>query len=188
MKNPFKLRVLFLGALMIAVATGCTTVPERVVSPEQKFRSMELIDQGVIQLRHGLLDGARASFQLSYEVAPSAAAVDGLGAVCFQQGDFVCAEQRFFESLEHDSNYPYALYHLATLYHLLGQDQLAERYYQRALSTLPDEARLRNNFAVYLSEDKSFRSMAKEYFEQARQLVPDPVIEDNIKKLERLTW
>jgi len=173
--------------LLVAIATGCS-VHERQVSPEQQFRAIELMDQGVMQLRSGELDAARASFQLSFDIAPSAAAIDGQGAVCFQQGDFVCAEQRFFESLESDPEYSQALYNLATLYHLLGEHSLADKYYERALESMPDDARLRNNFAVLLAEDKGFRSMAKDYFEEARQLVPHPIIEDNASKLEKLKW
>ncbi|RMG40802.1 MAG: tetratricopeptide repeat protein [Candidatus Dadabacteria bacterium] len=175
----------FLAALIMSgfVQVGCAPA---VVKPDfaAKQKAQALVDKGTLALRAGELEKAAAAYSVATEVAPIAAAYDGLGCVAFMDGRYRQAESFYKKALELDENYYDVLGNLALLYHQQGKDKLARRYYLEALKKQPDNYRVRNNYAVFLYE-KIGPYNAEIELKKALSLVEHPVIVNNINKLRK---
>jgi Flp pilus assembly protein TadD len=167
-------------AIMI-VCSGCT-VSEGI--KEKHYRkALELIDRGTVQLRARSYPEARASFSMAYELAPLAAAVDGLGCVSLMEGRYDDAEQLFTRAFEMDASYDEAIGNLALLNDIRGNKERARELYEWLVRRRPDAPFLRNNLAAVtydLSGDKV--SISKE-LRKAEALGGHGVIMDNITRM-----
>lgn len=163
---------------------GC--VPLRP-DPTLQQKALYLVDQGVAHLRRGEFDRAEASFQVARELAPLAAAADGLGCVALLQGRSAQAEQFFEEALELDSGYTEVLGNMALLYEHTGQVERAELMYQRALHEDPDSMRVRNNYGVFLAtKGREGRGQAKRHFLGAAALEESGLVSANMLKISEM--
>jgi Tfp pilus assembly protein PilF len=163
--------------------SGCTA--QRQPSLDDEVRARELIDQGVLELRAGGLEQARASFELAYELAPSAAALDGMGCAAMLQGDVAGAEKLLLSAYEFDQEYTNSLGNLALLYEIQGMREEARRLYERAVQENPKNFRFRNNFAAFLIEygsEASDRARAREQLQKARAMAPHPLVGENLEQ------
>jgi Tfp pilus assembly protein PilF len=152
---------------------------------------LTLIDQGVAHLREGDTLRAASAFKLSAEVAPSAAALDGLGCVAMLNGHLKEAEQLFYQAVDLDPQYGQAYANLALLYEATGNDELARESFNQALELDPAIATTRNNYAAFLAQssavdhDRGERMLAAQAeLLKAQALLEHPIIEENLKLLK----
>lgn len=165
---------------------GCAELPQIQPGPETIRGAQVLVDQGTLHLRTAELDRAGSEFRLAWDMAQLPAALDGLGAVMFRQGDYAAAEKLFLQAAQLDESYPEALANLALLYEAQGLKEKAGYYYQLALERGPANARARNNYAAYIVDnDSSSRSMGRARAElfKAEAVMRHPVISANIQRV-----
>ncbi|NLF25282.1 MAG: hypothetical protein GX589_06450 [Deltaproteobacteria bacterium] len=172
---------------LVLALLGCVGMYEPTVS--EKWEAEKLVDQGCAYLNLGDLDRAVSAFTVSYELAPSAAALDGLGCAAFLAGQLDKAERYFLGAMDFDWNYRNAIANLALLYEYQGRLEEAGRLHQGAIEELPQNFRARNNFAVFLHEHggvgEGLASAVRGELLKAEMLEDSSLILDNINKLER---
>lgn len=175
-RTTFTLRfAIFLGALQVV---GCIR-PSPI--PEERYRQAnDLVDVGTGFLREQDLVEARKAFELASELAPVAAAVDGLGCVALLEGRYPEADELFTEAYRMDRSYDDALANLGLLREMQGDSEGARRIYQEYLDKNPSSAGVRNNLAA-LEYDGGMRKMKTvEALEKAITLSDQAVIRDNL--------
>jgi tetratricopeptide (TPR) repeat protein len=148
---------------------------------EEQFRKAEsLVDVGTRFLREGGLVDARKAFELASELAPVAAAVDGLGCVALLEGRYESAERYFREAYEMDRSYDEALVNLGLLKELEGKALEARAIYLAYLEKNPSSGFARNNLAA-LEYDRGRGTMETvASLEKAIVLSDQVVIRDNL--------
>ena len=149
--------------------------------PEERFqRAYELVDVGTGFLRERDLREAQKAFELASELAPVAAAVDGLGCVALLEGRYLEAEALLTEAYEMDRSYDEALANKGLLREVQGDREGARRIYMEYLGKNPSSAAVRNNLAA-LEYDSGMRKMkTKQALEKAITLSDQTVIRDNL--------
>ena len=179
---------LFRTTIVIAMAILGACAPLPAPEPHKLNEAARLVDQGTIRLRQGDLERARAAFEMAWELAGTAAALDGLGCVAFLEGDSGRAEELFVRAYQIDENYSNSLSNLALLYETNGLSDDARALYERALAEEPENVRARNNFAGYLADrgpkGRAEAGAARRELHRAAALVNHPLINDNIEALE----
>lgn len=173
-------------SVLALILSGCINTNRPSLSDNQE--ALALIDNGVVLLRSGELERARAAFDMAYQISGAAAALDGLGCVAFLSEDFKSAENLFWRAYEIDQTYNNSLGNLAMLYQIKGEHQKAEELYLRSISEDPKNFRSRNNFAAFLisnkrdgsnlTKEQAFKELLK-----AEALAQHPLIKDNIRKI-----
>lgn len=152
--------------------------------PEDRFRrAVLLVDAGTRFLREGNLTEARKAFELASELAPIAAAVDGLGCVALLEGRYTSAEGYFREAYEMDISYDEALVNLGLLKELQGEHEEAKAIYIKYLEKEPSSAKARNNLAALEYDRGRGRMETIGAFEKAIVLSNQAVIRDNLNAL-----
>jgi Flp pilus assembly protein TadD len=179
-KISFMACITTISLLLLGLVTGCAPVGAQ---REHYDRSLQLVDQGVIKLRERHYDEARADFELAAELAPLAAAIDGLGCVALMQGDLDTAEQYFTTAYTMDRTYDHALGNLALVYQLRGERARAIETHDRAVANNPLNARFRNNRVMLLSETVAITEADRKFLHdellKAKALAPHPLIIQN---------
>ncbi|NDF15993.1 hypothetical protein EB061_11860, partial [bacterium] len=117
-----------------------------------------MVDVGTRFLRERNFSEARQAFELASELAPMAAAVDGLGCVALLEGRYEVAERYFWEAYEMDRTYEEALVNVGLVKELRGQREEARAIYLEYLSKNPLSAVARNNVAA-LEYDRGMGTM-----------------------------
>ena len=175
------MRLLLLSIVVNISCIACAPLDlERNVKDQHDAES--LIDQGVLMMRAGRLDEARAAFGVSFELNPSAAAIDGLGCVAFRAHRFEEAERYFKMAIEQDPEYSEAYGNLALLVEYGGQKTEAQRLYKEALARKPKNFRARNNLGVLL-EGLGERALGRDELLKAAALTDDNLVRDNLKRI-----
>ena len=179
--------------LVLLVFNLCACAVPVAPNPSSINEGLKLVDQGTLQLRKGAFDQAQASFEMAWEIANLAAALDGLGCVAFLREDYPGAEQYFVQAYQQDPDYSNSLGNLALLYERHGLSDEAQQLYERAIAEDPKNVRSRNNFAGFLvSEGGANRSAqgrkagiirAKHELHRAAALANNPIINENIGRL-----
>ncbi len=143
-------------------------------------------DKATIDMIKGDFNQARAGFNLSLEMAIIPEGYDGLGCIAFYSKNYKEAEYFFIRAYEQDKSYIRALSNLALLYDSLGLKEDARRVFHFALQRIPEDHRLRNNFAGFLfdNKDKESKEMAIEELRKAFAMKKDVLIKKNIDKIE----
>lgn len=153
--------------------------------PETRFkRASELVDIGTGFIREHDLVEARKAFELASELAPVAAAVDGLGCVALLEGRYAEAETLFTEAYEMDRTYDDALANLGLLKDIRGEREEARTIYMRYLEKNPASAGVRNNLAALEYDGGRRRMTIVEALEKAITLSDQAVIRDNLVVLK----
>lgn len=173
-------RLVAIGVCITQMA-GCGTMGG---IPERDFQaSRQLVDVGTMFLRERRLDEARIAFELASELAPMAAAVDGLGCVALLEGRYDSAEGYFTEAYQMDRSYDEALLNLGLLKDLQGYSDEARSIYLDYLDKNPWSGGVRNNLAA-LEYDRGRRRMdTVTALEKAIVLSGQGVIRDNLAVL-----
>lgn len=73
-----------------------------------------------------------------------------MGIEYMEQGNLVRAHDKLDKALAIDPGNPDALQTRALIYQLQGENELADKLFERALSAAPDFTRARNNYAAFL--------------------------------------
>ena len=160
---------------------GCAPVASPSISDQQE--SLSLIDQGTLLLRQGEFDKAQAAFEVANELAPSGAALDGLGCVAFAAGDLDLAEEFFRAAYEYYPDYKNSIGNLAAVFAKKGNIPAATEAYLLAVRENPENFRFRNNFAGHLVElnQEVYRSQAKNELWKAGALTKHPLVLSNME-------
>lgn len=157
----------------------------RAPSPQELHEASMLVDYAVEHLREGNLEQAEATFQVAYELAGLAAAIDGLGCVAYMREDYARAESLFWQAYDMDATYDTSLSNLALLYEVQGRKKEAFELYQKALSADPKNHRLRNNYAGFLYENNGAKAQVLGELLKAEALFNDSKIYGNIELIKR---
>lgn len=165
----------YLGVLVLM-----SCVPTRVDNIDSTFRSDELIDAGVVQLRAGRLREAQAAFEVAEQLTgDNPAAVDGKGCVALMRGEFEEAERLFWKAY-HTGQYDDVLSHLALLYELKGEKEQARLFFEEAVRRNPGSFRARNNRAAFLFHTNENINDVHEELLRAAALSNAPRIQMNL--------
>lgn len=167
--------------LCLAHLVGCF-IPGSV--PESDARKADaLVDVGTRFLRERRLSEAKKAYELAAELAPVAAAIDGLGCVALLEGLYEVAEGYFVEAYEMDRSYDEALVNLGLVKELQGEPAEAKAIYQAYLEKHPSSGSVRNNLAA-LEYDEGRRTIETvSSLEKAIVLSNQGVIRDNLEML-----
>ena len=179
----FKCKFLFVTSILIL--SGCVAFPHR--SPADRNRSMQLIEHGARQLEMGFTEQAYASFEMAFEQYPLPDAIDGLGCGERYKGNVENAREFFELALDLEGGYHKARAHLATVAELQGDFDVAEKLYREYLYEVPDDVRIRNNFAAFLYDrdvDGQSRQLARQELIRANSFGPEDLVLENFYKLE----
>lgn len=149
-------------------------------TPEETQQANALIDQGTLFLREGDFEQAKASYQMSLELAPSAAALDGLGCVALRRKDYKTAESYFDKAIEFDPLYIQSLGNKALLHEERGELAEAEALFQQAALLAPNIVEVRNNYGVFLSERGRVRE-AQDQYRAAQVVTLDTIPQENLR-------
>ena len=175
-------------AAIAMLSGGCAvTLPEASIVDFQKAR--ELVDQGTFKLDRGKLEEAETSYKVALEIAPIAAAYDGLGCVAMTRKQYSEALSYFQLAMDTDPEYTEVLGNLALLYESRGDLATAMDYYKQALEDDPKNFQVRNNFAAFLSDSpgrgqsSELREASMRELKKAKALSEHPIIENNIQRL-----
>jgi len=167
--------------LCLAHLVGCF-IPRSV--PESDARKADaLVDVGTRFLRERRLSEAKKAYELAFELAPVAAALDGLGCVALHEGLYEVAEGYFVEAYEMDRSYDEALGNLGLVKELQGEPAEAKAIYLAYLEKHPSSGRVRNNLAA-LEYDEGRRTIETvASLEKAIVLSNQGVIRGNLEVL-----
>lgn len=105
-----------------------------------------------------------------------------LGLEYLQAGDSVNAKIAVQKALEIDSNYPEAYDALGLIFRFESEQQLAEKYFKKALSLSPGEARFHNNYGAFLFSERRYQ----EACEQLKKATEDPFYSRRAQALDNL--
>ena len=173
--------------LLILNLSSCSFNFLRTVEDE-KF-ALEMIAKGILHLRAGNLDDAEAAFLLANEIVYNPAAIDGLGCVEFNRGNFYKAERLFIDAFDENSNYFNSLGNLALLYEMVGHTKEANKLYQIATSANPKNYKIKNNFGGFLFDNynnDSYKGMlARQEILKAKNIHPDNLILSNLEIISK---
>lgn len=86
-----------------------------------------------------------------------------LGVAYLQQGRFELALNKLKKSIQQNQDNADAHHYIAELYHQLGKTSLAKEHFEIALDLAPENSSLKNNYGVFLCEQKEF-SLSKKLF------------------------
>ncbi len=168
---------------LITSLSGCSAA--RGVSQRRYQQALSLVDQGTTLLRQQRFDEAAAAFAAAVDVAPLAAAVDGLGCAMLYQGDLLRAEQLFREAYSMDHTYHDALANIGLVLDLQGKKQAAVDTYRSYLAIVPEAAHARNNLFVLEYEAQPDRMGGVIELRKAAMFSEHGVIVDNLRVIER---
>lgn len=169
--------------IIVSAVLGC--VPPALL-PEERYRRAEaLVEKGNELLRAGKFVEARHSYDVAAELAPVAAAVDGLGCIALLEGRFDEAEELFQAAYEMDAGYDEAIMNLGLLRQLQGQTEEAQAIYLSFLEKNPDSVRARNDlFALEYDQGRGRIDILRE-FAKAQTLSDEPLIRANVATLKK---
>lgn len=167
--------------LILALLAGSSCV--RYQPAKLKPEAAKMVEKGVVLLRRGELEQADAAFEVAAILHPHAITSDALGCICLVKSDLPCAERHFKEALKRDSSYVHGWNHLALLYELRGDRDLALVTYQRVLQMEPLDYAARNALAANQAELGQFAD-AKSEFRKAIAVAELPLIVDNLRTME----
>ena len=88
-----------------------------------------------------------------------------LGVAYLQQGRFELSLNKLNKSLQQNPDNADAHHYVAELYHQLGKVSLANHHFEKALDLAPENSSLKNNFGVFLCEQKKFKESKKLFLE-----------------------
>lgn len=142
-----------------------------------------LVERGTLYLILGDLKRAEAEYSLALELAPLAAAVDGLGCVAMLRRDFDRAEKLFRRAYEMDRTYNHSLANLALLYELRGDTAKAEESYRKETNLEPKDFRARHNYALMRYATGAGKDEVEMLLLQAQAIAPHPIIAQSLAYL-----
>ena len=88
-----------------------------------------------------------------------------LGVAYLTQGRYELSLSKLKKSLEQNPDNANAQHFIAELYHQIGKVSLASEHFERALELDPDNSMLKNNYGVFLCEQKKFEQSRKLFIE-----------------------
>jgi tetratricopeptide (TPR) repeat protein len=123
-------------------------------------------------------------YEVAAELAPVAAAVDGLGCIALVEGRYDEAESFFREAYQMDGEYDEALLNLGLLRELQGRQEESRDIYLNYLEKYPDSVRARNDlFALEYDRGRGKMGILRE-LAKAQTLSDDPVVRANVAILK----
>lgn len=86
-----------------------------------------------------------------------------LGAEYMRQGDYAIALAKLKKALGHNPNLAIAHSTIAVLYETIGENELAERHFKRAIDLDANDPRIRNNYGRYLCAHRDERAGIEQF-------------------------
>jgi type IV pilus assembly protein PilF len=105
-----------------------------------------------------------------------------LGLGYMRQGKYDAAMKKLQTSLQQNPYNGEAHQYIAVLYQTLGERKKAEYHFERALQLMPDNIFLKNNYGVFLCEERKFDE-SREYFEE---VLADPLYKNKYQVYENI--
>ena len=170
-------------SIVLCIGQLAACLAPRGVSEARYQRADDLVNVGTRLLRERNFPQARQAFELASELAPIAAAVDGLGCVAVLEGRYEVAERYFWEAYEMDKSYDEALVHVGLVKELRGQRDEARGIYLKYLEENPMSAVARNNLAALEYERGMGTMVTVDALEKAKVLSYQAIILDNLALL-----
>lgn len=167
-------------AVSAVVFMMCACAVKTRVSDRDRSDAEKLVDRGALFLKVYNYEKATASFALSLEIAPNAAAMDGLGCAAMLQGDFDEAEKYFKRAIELDQAYTNSLGNLALLYEIRGYPRLAKDYYEQVLQASPRDSRVLQNYGALTYDEGGGTETSRGLILQSEALRAHPLINHNL--------
>lgn len=176
----------YLALMLLVIALIGCAVQTPPVDLHREQSALVLVDRATQALRAGALDEAQAGFSAAWETSPSTAALDGLGCVAFQRGDFLRAEEYFLRAMRREPEYGPAYANLALLYEIEGRLEQARELYDRSVELDPLNPLVRNNRGALLSDlavAPSEQAAARQEILKAAYLSRDRLVRQNVRKI-----
>lgn len=149
--------------------------------PEQRYsRADSFVNQGAEELRQMRFEEAKRFFELAADLAPLAAAKDGLGCVELLRGNVNRAIGLFEAAYQMDKTYDEALLNLALAYEVRGDSEKARDIYLEYLNKYPESAPARNNLAALEYDRGGGRIEVLHALTKAAMLAPNRVLSQNL--------
>ncbi len=105
-----------------------------------------------------------------------------LGLQYMLNGQYEVAMEKLKRALEHDDDNVKANHYLAELYNRVGQYDLADKHYRRAVRLANNDPALNNNYGVFLCSRKEFDEAEEQFLEA----LEDPVYRGRLDTMENL--
>ena len=149
--------------------------------PEQRYsRADSFVNQGAEELRQMRFEEAKRFFELAADLAPLAAAKDGLGCVELLMGNVNRAIGLFEAAYQMDKTYDEALLNLALAYEVRGDSEKARDIYLEYLNKYPESAPARNNLAALEYDRGGGRIEVLHALTKAAMRAPNRVLSQNL--------
>ena len=149
--------------------------------PEQRYSWADsFVNQGAEELRQMRFEEAKRFFELAADLAPLAAAKDGLGCVELLRGNVNRAIGLFEAAYQMDKTYDEALLNLALAYEVRGDSEKARDIYLEYLNKYPESAPARNNLAALEYDRGGGRIEVLHALTKAAMLAPNRVLSQNL--------
>lgn len=174
-----------LFSIIVSAGTFSGCLVSGQVSEERYLRAEAFVEQGALELRQMHFDEAKRFFELAADLAPLAAAKDGMGCVELLKGDPGKAVVLFQEAYQMDATYDEALLNLALAHDIRGDKEGAISIYLEYLDKYPDSVRARNNLAVLEYDRGGGRMEVLHALSKAEMLSPNRVLSQNIDVVRR---
>ena len=169
---------LFSISISAIAISGCLMSGD--ISEQRYSRADSFVNQGAEELRQMRFEEAKRFFELAADLAPLAAAKDGLGCVELLRGNVNRAIGLFEAAYQMDKTYDEALLNLALAYEVRGDSEKARDIYLEYLNKYPESAPARNNLAALEYDRGGGRIEVLHALTKAAMLAPNRVLSQNL--------
>ena len=162
------------SAVEVTIEHGVATITIADEQTQQTSQALRTLEQAIRQAQRGNYERAVSLFQDVLQVLPEhTAARRQLAMALMESGDYAAAKKHLIRVLQLDPDDAWAYLILGNVYmqaeHDLGS---AERYYQSALDSAPDDAFILNSMGM-LQAERGHYAAACRYFQAAGEQRPD---------------
>lgn len=105
-----------------------------------------------------------------------------LGVAYLARGQYKSAMLKLKKAVEYDDSNADAHHYIAELYRRLGQDELAGKYFEKAIDLKPNDTAIKNNYGIYLCSTGSYEKGLMLFSE----VLEDPLYSEKAQAYENM--